>query len=52
VENVRVVESSHQFDQEVYNPEAVADEPSKVLTVIETVKEVVVPLRVIVGLHW
>jgi hypothetical protein len=51
VENVKVVESSHQSAHEVYNPEAVADEPSSVLTVIETVNELVVPVKVIVGFH-
>lgn len=48
---VNVVESSHQSVQDVYNPDGVFEEPSNVRTVIEVVKELVVPVKVIVGFH-
>jgi hypothetical protein len=52
VEKVKVVLSSHQSLQEVYNPDGVLEEPSNVRAVIEVVKELVVPVKVIVGFHW
>jgi hypothetical protein len=51
VEKVKVVAWSHQSFQDVYNPDGVFEEPSNVRTVIEVVKELVVPVKVIVGFH-
>lgn len=50
-ENVKVLESSHQSLQDVYNPEGVLLDPSNVLAVILTVSPDDVPPSVILGFH-